>query len=413
MQSVVPAISEWIVGGTLGGCLIAAMAVIVDRYGQRPAWAHRLWVLVMIKLMLPSMFFASASMKTQLAFWWLPQTRFGQTVSPDLPHRVDTASAWVIVLAAAWLLGSVAMLVRVGWCASRVRRLIEYRGRFDLEATQVLRRCAGNLSSVDRLPDVWLVDAFVSPMLYCDWFRGRSLGPRFSSRPIIVFPRGLWGQLSEPGRQSLLRHELAHWSRGDHHVRRIEVAAMIFVWWHPLVWIARQQIESHEERCCDQAATLDRPNQRRVYAESILRTLDFLCEPLERDRSELRARPLASGLSGLPIVRDRLQKIMRPSNSESPCVNDSEQDHNSASIRFGALVVRYGRFRSILSAGTLRSTLSSLACALALVITFLPVAPSVTVRLVQPTKNRVLADRPLSVISNLETETPLKNLRHP
>lgn len=72
-------------------------------------------------------------------------------------------------------------------------------------------------------------------------------------------------------------------------------------WWHPLVWVARWQIESHEERCCDQAATLDRPNQRRVYAETILRTLDFLCEPLERDRSELRARPMASGLSGLLV----------------------------------------------------------------------------------------------------------------
>lgn len=429
----VPAISDWVVGGTLGGCMIAVIAVIVGRYGQRPVWAHRLWVLVIVKLMLPSIFFASGSIHTHLAFWSLPQTRFSQTASSDLFQRSDTASVWFIILAAVWVIGSMTMLVRIGLCASRVRRLIEYRGRFDLEATQVLRRCAENLSPADRLPDVWLVDAFVSPMLYCESFRGRWFGPRFSSRSLIVFPRGLWRQLSEPGRQSLLRHELAHWSRGDHYVRRIEVAAMVLFWWHPLVWVARWQIESHEERCCDQAATLDRPNQRRVYAESILRTLDFLCEPVERDRSELRARPLASGLSGLPIVRHRLQKIMRPSDSENSdsencdsesrdsensdsvncCVSDSLKDRKPASLRFGSLLIRSNRFHSILSARTLRSSLTALACLLAMVITFWPVVPSVTVRFVQPTKNRVLIDRPLSVISNLETETPLKNLRHP
>lgn len=419
----VPAISDWVVGGTLGGCMIAVIALIVGRYGQRPVWAHRLWVLVIVKLMLPSIFFASGSIHTHLAFWSLPQTRFSQSASSDLIQRSDTASVCFIVLAAVWVIGSMAMLVRIGLCASRVRRLIEYRGRFDLEATQVLRRSAANLSPADRLPDVWLVDAFVSPMLYCESFRGRWFGPRFSSRSLIVFPRGLWRQLTEPGRQSLLRHELAHWSRGDHYVRRIEVAAMVLFWWHPLVWVARWQIESHEERCCDQAATLDRPNQRRVYAESILRTLDFLCEPVERDRSELRARPLASGLSGLPIVRHRLQKIMRPSDfencdsesrdSENCCVSDSLKDRKPAALKFGASLMRSNRVRSILSARTLRSSLTALACLLALIITFWPVVPSVTVRFVQPTKNRVLIDRPLSVISNLETETPLKNLRHP
>jgi beta-lactamase regulating signal transducer with metallopeptidase domain len=170
----------------------------------------------------------------------------------------------------------------------------------------------------------------------------------------------------------LLKHELAHWSRRDQRVRLIEVVAMVLLWWHPLVWIARRQIESCEERCCDAAATTGLPGQRRVYAEAILHTLDFLSEPLERNRSEVEARPLASGLSRLPIVKHRLQKIMRP--------------------------------MGLAGKNFHRTFITLASCAAACILLIWPISPAVSIQYSDPELTTVFADRPLGVKSTVEME---------
>ena len=103
--------------------------------------------------------------------------------------------------------------------ARRISRMIENRGRFSREANEQLRRIASTTRTTTNPPDVWLIDAVASPMLYSPlWkFRRRS--------DLILFPRSLWQSLDEDSRGVLLRHELAHWQRRDNLVRKVEMVA--------------------------------------------------------------------------------------------------------------------------------------------------------------------------------------------
>ena len=87
---------------------------------------------------------------------------------------------------------------------------------------------------------------------------------------------------------------------------------MAVLWWHPLVWIAKRQIEDCEERCCDMAASSRASSSPRVYAEAILATLDFLSEPGNWSGRKVEPRPLASGIGYLPRIEQRLREIMLP-----------------------------------------------------------------------------------------------------
>ncbi len=183
--------------------------------------------------------------------------------------------------------------------ARRLETLIQRFGCFDIGATRQLAELRG--PSEGPTPPVWLVDAVVSPML---------VGARGDAK--IVFPTALWSRLSEDARAALLLHELEHWLRRDWLVRRIEVIAMAVLWWHPLVWIAKRQIEDCEERCCDLAASRRASSSPRVYAEAILATLDFLSEPANWNRRQIGPLPLASGIGYLPRIEQRLREIMSP-----------------------------------------------------------------------------------------------------
>jgi hypothetical protein len=136
----------------------------------------------------------------------------------------------------------------------------------------------------------------VSPML---WAVGL--------RPRLLLPAGLWPKLDSQQRAALLLHELAHWWRGDHWIRVLELATTCLYWWHPVVWWARRELHEAEEQCCDAWVVWALPGAARSYALALVETLDFLSE----------ARPVlpaaASGVGQVPDLRRRLTMIMRGS----------------------------------------------------------------------------------------------------
>ncbi|TWU56856.1 BlaR1 peptidase M56 [Rubripirellula tenax] len=317
-------VTHWLIGNTVIALSIALVAILFDRYARRPALSHVLWVLVLIKLISPPIaaipigldasllspaIIASASahsiadVSDQNQLGSISRS-LGAAESPDDLTGQRSTMPLGVLLAIVWAVGCLVMMVWILNACRRVHRLIEHRGRFDVTATRMLATLSpGNESA---LPSVWLVDAVVSPMLVSPLFR------RFGGEVRIVFPKGLWARLDDAARSSLLRHELEHWRRQDWVVRFIEVTTFTALWWHPLVWIAKLQIEDCEERCCDMAASTRSDQSPRIYAEAILRTLDFLCEPVEKHHCEVEPRPIASGVGHLPKLQHRLRQILKP-----------------------------------------------------------------------------------------------------
>ncbi|MFO0863342.1 MAG: M56 family metallopeptidase [Gemmataceae bacterium] len=76
------------------------------------------------------------------------------------------------------------------------------------------------------------------------WVRG------FAAR--LILPADLLPRLVGQQGDALLLHELAHWKRGDHWVRRLEMLVLGLYWWCPARLVGQgPHAEECEEECCD------------------------------------------------------------------------------------------------------------------------------------------------------------------
>jgi len=242
----------------------------VQRWLRRPAVAHLLWVLVLVKLVTPPLVSvplsdSPGSMDCTLgACHCGPQTPTQAFVSDTLP--------WLLL--GVWSAGAGA----TGWIAwrrwARFRQLIVHASPAPPEWQSLAARLAAELS-IRCSPEILAVPGQLPPLVV----PGRR-------RPRLLLPMDLMDQLGDSQKAAILLHELAHIRRGDHRVRVLELVVGVVYWWLPVVGSIGRQLRACEESCCD-AAVVDRlPEARREYARLLLDVLDF-------------ASPL-SGQTGLP-----------------------------------------------------------------------------------------------------------------
>ncbi|MFM9962151.1 MAG: M56 family metallopeptidase [Planctomycetaceae bacterium] len=340
---------------------LAVLAIGVSRFARRPALTHALWVLVLLKFVTPPLFHLPVTIDMPAADVGhvsnvpvlLPDSEpndlaCGAALAPRLsrevltvPHdRVLTPNATRFVSGTALAAGNSPEIVDpespvasampllastlktcstfwarrpdlrstllTGWLGGsalwmswQLVRAVRFRRRVLRGAvtSNELQDQADQLAAelgLRRSPRVLIVDAAVSPML---WGCG--------SRAQLLFPADLAERLDDTARATLVTHELAHFARGDHWVRLLELIATGLFWWHPVVWWAKQQIEASEEECCDSWVVSQFPSTPKLYAEALLDTIDYLCERRQA------LPPVACGLGQAHFLRHRLTKIMR------------------------------------------------------------------------------------------------------
>lgn len=314
---------EIVLSNALVATVLAAMALVVTRR-LRPQWAFAIWLLVLVKLLVPPVW--NAPLGTLRA--WMPVAEATPAIdwlavgSPDwmplhapeaLPEEQTAFSplarefedsetlslttpriSFAVLLFTVWGLGALAWCILAGW---RIRKFV-----LGLRQT----RCApGDLQNevnalaewlgLKRLPLVRLSRRRVPPLVWS-----------LFGRPTILLPTGLLRTLSPSQRTALLMHELVHLRRRDHVVKLVELAAIAVYWWLPAAWWARRKLEQAAEHCCDAEVVARLPDASRAYAEALVATIDFLSAtptPL----------PLgASGFSQFGHVSRRIEMILEP-----------------------------------------------------------------------------------------------------
>jgi len=270
---------------------LALLAAVVSRLCRRPALAHAMWLLVLLKLVAPPLY--------RVPMPWLPAPKLStgpgcpssveeSTVnswqaaepSPEVPGNLFelsglserdltfsssglvplesppdlgqpafsptrplnwteslalVASAWVEIVAWTWLASSLLWFAWTGLQVYRFQRLLQFAKRAPQALQDEVERLAARLG-LTRAPAVWLVPGAVSPML---WPVGQY--------PRLLFPARLLNQLDRLQRDTLFVHELAHYRRRDHWVRLLETLVLALYWWHPIVWCARRELREAEE----------------------------------------------------------------------------------------------------------------------------------------------------------------------
>jgi beta-lactamase regulating signal transducer with metallopeptidase domain len=233
------------------------------RHRARAALRHGLWMLVVIKLLLPVDLLSPTAVAYWVAPWLLtpavrvPRVAAGSvTVISEVsqvvgPVGLKTATAahpklelagglllvWVVGCGA----GAIWVLVRSREVARQVRGSDEAP-----EALQaLLAETAAGLGLRSKLPRLCLTDTPQGPAL-CGLLR-----------PVILLPRGLSEQIDAESLRQVLRHELIHLQRWDLAWNLLQVCVQIAWWWNPLVWFANARIRSLREAAVDEAVMLE------------------------------------------------------------------------------------------------------------------------------------------------------------
>jgi beta-lactamase regulating signal transducer with metallopeptidase domain len=303
----------------LGATVLAVLVAGLGRVCRRPALRHSLWLLVLLRLLVPPVLplrllpapaqspphadasvvpEGPAAVAAEDAAEPVPaEAPVAEPDAPDVTVLPETASSralpsWKPVVLTLWVAGSILWCALAGLRLARFRRLLRYAE----PAPAPLQDRAGRLAArlgLARCPGVWLVPAPVSPML---WALGTA--------PRLLLPMALWERLGPEQQDTLLLHELAHLRRRDHWVRRLELLVLGLYWWHPVVWWARRELREAEEACCDAWVVWALPAAARAYATALLETVTFLSQ----SRPALPAA--ASGAGHVQLLKRRLTMIL-------------------------------------------------------------------------------------------------------
>ncbi|WP_310395255.1 M56 family metallopeptidase [Hymenobacter sp.] len=147
------------------------------------------------------------------------------------------------LLVVAWLLGLLAMSLRLLGGLLYVQRLRRYRVR-PLSAAWQERLAVLAARSGVRRPVALLESALVRVPLVVGHVR-----------PVILLPLGAVAGLAPGHLEAILAHELAHVLRRDYLVNLLQTVAEALFFYHPAVWFVANCVRTERENCCDDAAT--------------------------------------------------------------------------------------------------------------------------------------------------------------
>lgn len=275
----------------LGSVLIIAVAFIQFVVGKRlgPNWRFALWMIVLIRLLLPtapesrfSVFNARSWFDKQMATApATPQVLVSDrpNLSPEERLLFDVGANqrdtfvpqdrfnWSGMLAIAWAAGVICLGGRLImgslWLRWRIRQI--------------------NPSPCPRLAEGWEESTKEMavrrlPVMITDVVRSPALFGVF--RPKLLMPRELSESLTHAELRHVFLHEMAHLKRRDLISNALISLAKVLHWWNPLVWFAVRQMKLERELACDQMVLrvtfqdFGREGSR-SYGETILRLIEF------------------------------------------------------------------------------------------------------------------------------------------
>lgn len=212
------------------------------------------------------------------------------TPAHSMPLDLQAFGCIVVVIS---LLCSLLLLLMAFFRVRAIGRLVRHAQRgprwLEVAATDAARQF-----ELSCTPQVRIVDNHVTPFLWVT-----------RSGPVIVAPRGLIESLDRSGAELIIAHELAHHARRDHLTNSALMILGSLIWWNPVFWWAQREVRLVQELCCDAMVLAGNRQQRGVYAETLLKTVDFVSS-----QRTLQTHPAPAFGSGTTFRR-RIEMICR------------------------------------------------------------------------------------------------------
>ena len=291
-------------------------------------WRHLLWLLVVVRLIMPILPTSDFSWQKLLTFFDKPNvenstssnglgfrsSRFTPSASDSLPvnEAISSVSApetdWeesgtvqsvsvvekkppaIYCLAWIWVIGVVlqSIFTTVGWI--RFQKKIKYdqpeNGKLDSQVLAI----AEDLKI--RTPKVKVTSDWLPSPALAGWFR-----------PTLLLPTKILSALDEDQLSHIIRHELAHQKRHDVALQWILCALQIIHWFNPMIWWAFHRIRIEAERATDELVL------RRMCKEQHGKYGKTLLHLLEHSDSTLKAPGTVGVLENFRDLKKRISAI--------------------------------------------------------------------------------------------------------
>ena len=263
-----------------------------------PAMLYAMWVLMIIRLLMP------VTLSAGFSFFVIPaeETTAVQAESVDLtellgtpdtanisgqsaPQTAETVPAetsqeltlqntaaessevpaaklqieitWEMILIALWLMGMVVMLMQMGISSVRLKKRLKSTRSVPAGWQRIIDELRTELR-LKRRVRVVMIKGFPSPAL--------STGVH----PVVILPEEMLDKDDDAVRFALL-HEMTHIRRGDHIVSLLLLLLRAVYWFNPVVWLMEKQMRLDMETACD--SRLVRPMNaadKKRYAGTVL-----------------------------------------------------------------------------------------------------------------------------------------------
>jgi beta-lactamase regulating signal transducer with metallopeptidase domain len=203
---------------------------------------------------------------------------------------VSVSQVVAAVVFVIWILGVLISLLIAGVRLSQLRLKIRNHSlepsKTTLRLTESLRRRLGVRQRVQI------------KILRCE------LGPAVAGffRPTILLPQSLERALSPNELEAVIAHELIHFRRGDLGWAVLQTACSCLFWFHPLVWLAVNELTVQSERCCDEQTVAGLGCSPAQYVSGLMSVLEH--------KVRLKAIPALPGMRTVDITSKRLERVM-------------------------------------------------------------------------------------------------------
>lgn len=279
--------------------VVGAIDLLIGKWAW-PQVRYALWMLVLIKLLIPPSWSLPTSVVSRAAPWaqvqivqllddhpdsptphWSassPGTATPIAPSPEsrkLAPADDTARAglvWQVHAMGIWMLGMALLAALLLLRMTKLRRWHREQEEkktippwFHALMVQVARRI-----DLDRLPAIVFSEDAVTPAVYGAF------------RPVLLLPADYTDKLSREDAEHVLLHELAHLKRGDLWLHGLFLLLQVVYWFNPLLIWARKQTRHVRELCCDLTIANLLREKTVGYRKTLLNTTrELLTESLE------------------------------------------------------------------------------------------------------------------------------------
>ena len=276
----------WVARASMYAVAVIAIIVLVQALTRRvlaAKWICALWVILLLRLVIPAGLESSWSLWNLKPQNWIQQTFSEPDTAPAISGGIVTFTPSITVSDAAllpnedfslwhrlrtilpgiWLAGALLLLCGIIFSSLRlwnaVRRLPFVTDHALLELFEECRQSM----QVRTMVGLVVTDRVKSPILFG------------FIRPRILLPADLVQELPPERLRYILLHELAHLKRRDILTGWILAFLQALHWFNPLVWWAFGRIRFDRELACDEQALTRVPeDERRHYGDVLIGMLE-------------------------------------------------------------------------------------------------------------------------------------------